>query len=98
VFGQTRLHSENTDRKLIANLIHDFLSVDFAGLVSPDNDDAERLIATADPTGTRNKTGQMPGLLSKQQVADLLTHAPFMLQRLKELITTPNENEGREMI
>ncbi len=86
LFATTDAQLEFTDKKIIANLIHTFLSTDFAGQVSPAGRMEKPLIRMGDPTGTRAKTGEMPGLLSQEEVAELLQHGPFMKDRLKQLI------------
>jgi len=77
---------EAGDKLVISDLIHQFLSMDFAARVSPGQAGAEPLIRTGDPAGTRGKTDGMPGLLSETQVADLLRYGPMMKDRLQQLI------------
>ncbi|WP_118973293.1 hypothetical protein [Taibaiella koreensis] len=77
---------EAGDKHVIADLIHQFLSTDFATLVRPREAAAAPLIRTGDPGGTKGKTGDMPGLLSEEQVADLLHYGPRMKDRLQQLI------------
>lgn len=98
LFSQAAPLLEYDDKKAISNLIHSFLSTDFAGLVRPKDLAAEPLISVADHTGTKGKTSQMPGLLSKQEVADLLRQGPFIMERLKQIITTPRDNDTEEQI
>jgi len=86
------------DKNIIANLIHTFLSMDFAHLVRPQNLEAEPLISIADHTGTKERAGQLPGLLSKQEVADLLRQGPLMMERLKQIITTPKDNDTEDKL
>ncbi|BAU54016.1 hypothetical protein [Mucilaginibacter gotjawali] len=98
LFGDTAAQFEYNDKKAIANLIHTFLSMDFANMVRPESIAAEPLIRLADHTGTRGRTSQMPGLLSKQEVADLLRQGPFIMERLKQIIKTPGANNTEEQI
>lgn len=85
LFTKQNPQLEVADRKLIADLIHNFLSVDFAGQANPSKEEVP-LIRTGDPTGTKARAADMPGLLSPEEVAELLQHGPFMKNRLKQLI------------
>jgi len=98
LFGDAAPQLEYNDKKVIANLIHTFLSMDFARLVRPESLAAEPLISVSDHTGTKGKSRQLPGLLSRQEVADLLKQGPFIMERLKQIITTPGHNDTEEKI
>jgi hypothetical protein len=86
---------EFEDKTAIVNLIRSFLSTTFAELVSPPSPETEPLIMTSDPTGTKAVAGQMPGLLSTGQAAELFTHGPFMMERLKQIIASANGTEDK---
>jgi hypothetical protein len=98
LFPQAAPQFEHDDKKTIASLIHTFLSMDFAHLVRPQSLTEQPLVSVADHTGTGGRTGQMPGLLSKQEVADLLRQGPFIMESLKQLITTPGHSDREEKI
>jgi hypothetical protein len=98
LFAETPLQLGRNHRHAITDLIHDFLSKDFASSIRPKSLAAEPLISVADHTGTKQKAARLPGLLSKQQVADLLQQGPFALERLKQIITTPKDNDKEDNI
>jgi hypothetical protein len=87
---------ENYDKNLITDLIHNFLSTDFADMVISENDKKTSLIEKGDPTGTLKIAGQMPGLLSKQQVTDLLKNGPLLKSRLRKILMVPNDKDEED--
>jgi hypothetical protein len=85
------------DKHAITDLIHTFLSVSFSALVSPAaNAAAAPLIRTGDPTGRKAVAHQMPGLLSEQQLLEVLRSGPFMKDRLQQIITSAQTNNQEE--
>lgn len=79
------------DKRVIADMIHSFLSVSFSALVSPKNADAAPLIRTGDPTNIQAVADQMPGLLSRDQVLDVVRSGAFMKDRLQQIIIGQNQ-------
>jgi hypothetical protein len=79
------------DKKALAGMIHSFLSVSFSALVSPTNPDEEPLIRTGDPTGVKAVADQMPGLLSRDQLLDVIRSGAFMKDRLQQIIIGQNQ-------
>jgi hypothetical protein len=93
--SKSLIEAEAGDMNIIANLIDKFLKVDFMPMVSPVRGGESPLIMVADPTGTATKAADMPGLLSKDQVAELLTHGAFIKNRLQQILqSTPNIEKG----
>ena len=79
------------DKQALAGMIHSFFSVSFSALVSPADPDAKPLISTGDPTGTKAVADQMPGLLSREQLLDVIRSGPFMKDRLQQIIIGQNQ-------
>lgn len=79
------------DKKALAGMIHSFLSVSFSALVRPANPDAAPLIRTGDPTNVQAVADQMPGLLSREQLLDVIRAGAFMKNRLQEIIIGQNQ-------
>jgi hypothetical protein len=93
--SKSLLEAEPGDMNIIANLIDNFLKVDFMPMVSPVRGGDNPLLIVADPTGTAAKAADMPGLLSKDQMAELLTHGAFIKNRLQQILqSTPNTEKG----
>lgn len=74
------------DKKAIAYMIRDFLTKSFAPKVIPQSGGNEPLIKRADPTGTLNRAAGLPGLLSQQQVIELLKQGPNLANNMKEVL------------
>jgi hypothetical protein len=85
------------DKKAITGLIHSFLAVSFSAMVAPPAGiNAEPLIKTGDPTGTKEVADKMPGLLSEQQLLDVLRSGPFMKDRLQQIIMSTPINKTED--
>lgn len=87
---------EEYDKNLITSLIHDFLSTEFADMVTPGSDKKASLIEKGDPTGTLKIAGQMPGLLSKRQVIELLKNGPLLKSRFRKILMVPKDKIEEE--
>jgi hypothetical protein len=84
--------ADTDDKYRIRHLIDLFLSSGFPQMVSPRQKSASPLIRMGDPTGTQSKENELPGLLSRAQITELLEQGHNMKDRMKEiLLATANK-------
>lgn len=74
------------DKKAVSYMVHNYLSSNFAQKVCPAEKSNEPLIRKADPTGTQNRKAGLPGLLTQQQVVELLKHSSHLANKMKKIL------------
>ncbi|MGD2087090.1 MAG: hypothetical protein PVH61_12985 [Candidatus Aminicenantes bacterium] len=77
---------ELLDPHLITDKIETFLTTTLAQRVAPKDPKDKPLFRTADPTGVRGRPQQLPGLLSKEEILDILSKGKPFFIALKEKI------------
>jgi hypothetical protein len=76
----------------IKEQLHNYLIHGFANAIAPKNLSEKPLIMTADFSGMLNRTDQLPGLLTKKQLVEILEKGPDLRTSLRQLLFDKNKH------
>lgn len=74
-------------RRTVTQQLREFMTGSFPQLAAPQSNDQKPLIRSADPTGFGNRMNQMPGMLTQQELIELLEQGPALRESLKQFLT-----------
>ena len=82
--------AELLDPNLVVKKIEDFLTTVFAGKVAPGKPKSKPLIRTCDPTGVQGRQRQLPGLMPREEILDILSKEKPFFSSFKEKLLSKN--------